>query len=135
MVPWLGFRQVIERLLREDRVEVTQVGGNVFLIVRWLRVPLEGFCKALGDGGRGADILRFREKAGFPNLITLLEVLIGEVISLRVRLRLHFLFVLVNVLHEGWEWACLTGINPAGILLLCTTLFLKLSPTASAASG
>jgi len=107
--------------------------GDVLLIVWGFGVPFEGFHQALRDSGGGMDVLQLREKTSFPDPITFFEFFIGKVVSFRTEVGLHFLFILINVFYESWEWACLTGINLKGIILLGSVLFLKLSLKAGAA--
>jgi hypothetical protein len=93
----------------------------------------------LGNCRGCLDVFRFWNETCSPNPITFLKRLIREVSGFRVRkiTRTHFWFILVlvlDVLHEGWEWASPASVYPPSVLSFYVPLFLAFGLTTNAAA-
>jgi hypothetical protein len=118
MIPWFGFGQVIEGLFREDQLEITEVEGDMSLIICQFGVSFEGFSELLENHRGCPDMFRFWKESGGPNLITFLELFLWGAL----RIWLEFIVLVIHILYKGQKQASATGINSLGVLLLSLPL-------------
>jgi len=112
MIPWLGSRQFIERVLREYGVEVTKMRWNVLFVIRELGVLLEALRELLGNRSGRVDILHLGEESGCPDSVAFFKRFIWKVgfrIGKQFRCWFGFVF-LIGIFYEGQERTSLAGI-------------------------
>ncbi len=136
MVPRLGSRQFIKRVLEKDKVEVVEVPWDVFLMIHWLEVLSEIFCKSLRNSSRCLNVLCLGKKPSCPYPMTFLKWFIGKIIGFHIRkafgLGLGFILP-IGIFNQGWERTCLTNVYLCIVFPFCIPLCLAFGLTANAA--
>ena len=86
------------------------------------------------------DVLRFGQEPGRPDTVSVFQLFIWEAVGFCLGFEVRFVwseggFIIVCILHKGWEWSSLTGIDLADVLFPSIAFLLKFSLTAHTATG
>ena len=109
MIPWLGSRQFVKRVLRKHGVEVTKVWWDVLFVIRRLGVLSEALYELLGNCSSCVNMLCLGKS---PVTQIWLPFSSSWKISSPdweiVQCQFGFIF-LIGIFYESWE-----GVSPAG---------------------